>query len=481
MDTQYSIISNGVICNTRETSKSLEIYSFAKFIGKHCFLLPSAMILYALNEMLRKEIHIYNEGQHVAYRLRYELLTNAFTYRVRSKCFKVSFVSHVKLGTGNIVPIIKALGKWNFAGNTQHLGVIVGIEVREAAVIFRGVQNFELSETIRKRVESIPQVILLLQSTDERCTNSSSLDKERKYKLLELLGVQAHKLGFKGFEIHIGLDKANAIRNRASGYKVVPSTGKAVAGVVISSFLTITLEDEGGLMGKWILDFCPIHVRDQIVYSCSSVGISKDGSCNGLEYYVSLERDIMVATTVNLIIEEQPTDVYTGISLSVHHVIKEDSSEDRTTDSNAFLDKLLTNHVEKTLVKQTMATSVYGVTSVGLCEQFKQKGEEKGPINDDKLLFTVSCYAAKFFHGAFYSFVQVDSQSTVVNTSCVLNSFAESPFLYNAEHTFMLIVIPAEGLYSSYSIQKVLGVIITHVGLWISDRELVQADRCAMT
>ncbi|OIT23234.1 dna-directed rna polymerase 3, chloroplastic [Nicotiana attenuata] len=392
MDTQYSNISNGVICNTRETSKSVEIYPFAKFVGKHYFPLPSAMILFALNEILRKEILICNEERHVSYRL-------------WSKCFKVSFVSHVKFGTGNIVPIIKALGNWNFAGNTQHLfsyidrqvlsgalyppcgffergykemegailsGVIVGLEGREAAVIFRGVQKFELSETVRKRVESIRQVMLLLQSTDERCTNCSSLDTERKYKLLELLGVQAHKLGFSEFEIHVGLDKANAIGNRASGYKVVPSTGKAVA-----------------------------------------------------EYYVSLEIDIMVATTINLVVEEQPTDAYIGISLSVHHVVKGDSYEDRTTDSNAFLAKLLTNHVEKTLMKQTVITSVYVVTYVGLREQIKVILENKGLINDDSFLFSAFCDAAEVTLASLRELVQAARGTMTWLGDCVKRSSSE--------------------------------------------------------
>lgn len=56
----------------------------------------------------------------------------------------------------------------------------------------------------------------------------------------------------------------------------------------------------------------------------------------------------------------------------------------------------------------------------------------------------------------------------MVNTSCVRNSYAQLQFFYNGEHTFMLIDIPIEGLYSSYSTQKVHGVLITHVGLWIS-------------
>lgn len=40
-------------------------------------------------------------------------------------------------------------------------------------------------------------------------------------------------------------------------------------------------------------------------------------------------------------------------------------------------------------------TSVYGVTFVGAREQMKRRLQEKGLINDEQLLFTAACYAAK--------------------------------------------------------------------------------------
>lgn len=46
-------------------------------------------------------------------------------------------------------------------------------------------------------------------------------------------------------------------------------------------------------------------------------------------------------------------------------------------------------------MKQTVMTSVYGVTYVGAREQIKRRLEEKGLITDDRLLFTAACYAAK--------------------------------------------------------------------------------------
>jgi hypothetical protein len=51
--------------------------------------------------------------------------------------------------------------------------------------------------------------------------------------------------------------------------------------------------------------------------------------------------------------------------------------------------------VDRKLVKQTVMTSVYGVTYVGAREQIKRRLEEKGHITDDRLLFSAACYTAK--------------------------------------------------------------------------------------
>lgn len=51
--------------------------------------------------------------------------------------------------------------------------------------------------------------------------------------------------------------------------------------------------------------------------------------------------------------------------------------------------------VDRKLVKQTVMTSVYGVTYVGAREQIKRRLEEKGVITDERVLFAAACYAAK--------------------------------------------------------------------------------------
>lgn len=64
--------------------------------------------------------------------------------------------------------------------------------------------------------------------------------------------------------------------------------------------------------------------------------------------------------------------------------------------SSLILTRLKDNfQVNRKLVKQTVMTSVYGVTYVGAREQIKRRLMEKGHIKDDRMLFSASCYAAK--------------------------------------------------------------------------------------
>lgn len=51
--------------------------------------------------------------------------------------------------------------------------------------------------------------------------------------------------------------------------------------------------------------------------------------------------------------------------------------------------------MDRKLVKQTVMTSVYGVTYIGAREQIKRRLREKGLIDDDTVLYKASCYASK--------------------------------------------------------------------------------------
>lgn len=51
--------------------------------------------------------------------------------------------------------------------------------------------------------------------------------------------------------------------------------------------------------------------------------------------------------------------------------------------------------VDRKLVKQTVMTSVYGVTYIGARDQIKRRLKERGMFADDAELFGAACYAAK--------------------------------------------------------------------------------------
>ncbi|KAI4335521.1 hypothetical protein L6164_014159 [Bauhinia variegata] len=137
-------------------------------------------------------------------------------------------------------------------------------------------------------------------------------------------------------------------------------------------------------------------LRSSSPYSViSHVPIHQDGSCNGLQHYAALGRNSLEAAAVNLVPKEKPADVYSEIAVRVHEIMKRDSNKDPATNRNALLAKLLIDQVDRKLVKQTVMTSVYGVTYVGAREQIKRRLVEKNLITDDRLLFTAACYAAK--------------------------------------------------------------------------------------
>ncbi|OEL29363.1 DNA-directed RNA polymerase 2B, chloroplastic/mitochondrial [Dichanthelium oligosanthes] len=127
----------------------------------------------------------------------------------------------------------------------------------------------------------------------------------------------------------------------------------------------------------------------------SHIPVHQDGSCNGLQHYAALGRDKLGAIAVNLVAGEKPADVYSGIATRVVEIMRRDSQKDPCTDPDAARAHLILDQVDRKLVKQTVMTSVYGVTYVGAREQIKRRLKERGIIADDAELFGASCYAAK--------------------------------------------------------------------------------------
>ncbi|CAH9103710.1 unnamed protein product [Cuscuta europaea] len=126
----------------------------------------------------------------------------------------------------------------------------------------------------------------------------------------------------------------------------------------------------------------------------SHMPVHQDGSCNGLQHYAALGRDKLGAAAVNLVGGDKPADVYSGIAARVLDIMKSDAAKDPASDQNVMLARRLIDQVDRKLVKQTVMTSVYGVTYVGAREQIKRRLKERGVIEDNNELFSASCYVA---------------------------------------------------------------------------------------
>ncbi|GMH69028.1 hypothetical protein TrST_g3211 [Triparma strigata] len=115
----------------------------------------------------------------------------------------------------------------------------------------------------------------------------------------------------------------------------------------------------------------------------SDLYVSMDGSCNGLQHYAALGRDLEGGSAVNLTPMDLPQDVYTGVmkrvvekvEQEVNRVVTEASTMQEIEDHQAARD--IYGLVDRKVVKQTIMTSVYGVTFIGARQQIMNRLEEK--------------------------------------------------------------------------------------------------------
>lgn len=116
-----------------------------------------------------------------------------------------------------------------------------------------------------------------------------------------------------------------------------------------------------------------------------------DGSCNGLQHYSALGRDLKGGFEVNLINRERPGDVYSKVLEFVLEKIKNE-----TNPVDVKYAELLRKEgiVTRKVIKQTVMTSVYGVTLIGARDQIRKQLKETG-LYDPQSLFYVSMYLAK--------------------------------------------------------------------------------------
>ncbi|XP_067658835.1 DNA-directed RNA polymerase, mitochondrial-like [Haliotis asinina] len=109
-----------------------------------------------------------------------------------------------------------------------------------------------------------------------------------------------------------------------------------------------------------------VRSPDPSQYVCH-LPVHQDGSCNGLQHYAALGRDQSGAESVNLCPFNEPQDVYSDVAELVEQVRQRDAEE------GLEIAKLLDGFVRRKVIKQTVMTTVYGVTKYGAKYQIQRK------------------------------------------------------------------------------------------------------------
>ncbi|KAG6896061.1 hypothetical protein C0992_010594 [Termitomyces sp. T32_za158] len=121
----------------------------------------------------------------------------------------------------------------------------------------------------------------------------------------------------------------------------------------------------------------------------SSLPIHQDGTCNGLQHYAALGGDDRGAQQVNLAATDRPSDVYTHVGTMVEAALEQDAKKG---DQWAIL---LRGKIQRKIVKQTVMTTVYGVTFVGAREQIEKQLKDKKIVNEEDSWAAASYLATK--------------------------------------------------------------------------------------
>jgi DNA-directed RNA polymerase, mitochondrial len=139
----------------------------------------------------------------------------------------------------------------------------------------------------------------------------------------------------------------------------------------------------------------------------SHLPVHQDGSCNGLQHYAALGRDHEGGAAVNLVKNStgRPADVYSEVLKIVErhvatHAQYAEDDPDETRAHQGQMARLVKPYVSRKVIKQTVMTSVYGVTRVGARLQVERQlegllyGDDARSPEQDAELFQASRYVS---------------------------------------------------------------------------------------
>ncbi|KAJ7074487.1 DNA/RNA polymerase [Mycena amicta] len=131
-----------------------------------------------------------------------------------------------------------------------------------------------------------------------------------------------------------------------------------------------------------------IESGDPLAYE-SNLPVHQDGTCNGLQHYAALGGDEQGAQQVNLAVTERPSDVYSYVGAMVEKSLIADAAKGDPTAA------LLKGRITRKVVKQTVMTTVYGVTFVGARDQIEKQLRDVKGIPEEAVWMAASYLAKK--------------------------------------------------------------------------------------
>lgn len=125
----------------------------------------------------------------------------------------------------------------------------------------------------------------------------------------------------------------------------------------------------------------------------SHLPVHQDGSCNGLQHYAALGRDVIGATSVNLAPCPVPQDVYSNVAQTVEEFRRRDAEQ------GLKVAQVLEGFINRKVVKQTVMTVVYGVTRYGGRLQIEKRLKETDDFPKEHLWDASHYLVRQVFNG----------------------------------------------------------------------------------
>ncbi|XP_017063285.2 LOW QUALITY PROTEIN: DNA-directed RNA polymerase, mitochondrial [Drosophila eugracilis] len=177
---------------------------------------------------------------------------------------------------------------------------------------------------------------------------------------------QAQPLGVDGFswlKLHCinltGLKKRDSVRERLLYAEEIMPDILDSADNPLKGRMWWAKSDEPWQTLACCMEIANVHRCPDPAAYLSRFPIHQDGSCNGLQHYAALGRDEAGACSVNLAPSAVPQDVYSAVATLVERSRKTDAQ------NGLHVAEALAGFVRRKVIKQTVMTTVYGVTRYG--------------------------------------------------------------------------------------------------------------------